>query len=227
MSSPRCRIAIRSQMSCMSASRCPESTIVLPCSRSSRIRCLISEVPIGSRPEVGSSSRISSGLLIRAWASPMRRCMPLEYSRSWRCLAAVSPTMSINRLDPLVALGRGDLEQTSIKLKRLFGVQELVKVRLLGKVADPLVLGDVGRRLVEDQGLALGREQQAEQQLDRRGLSRAVGSEQSEDFAAMDLKVEGLERLDLGAAPEIAVDLGQVPGLDDDFMTHYTGAFYS
>ena len=97
LSSPRWRIAIRSQMSCMSARRWPDRRIVLPFSRRSRISSLISAVPIGSRPEVGSSRRISSGSLMSAWANPMRRCMPLEYSRSWRCLAAFRPTMSIRR----------------------------------------------------------------------------------------------------------------------------------
>ncbi len=135
--------------------------------------------------------------------------------------------MSISRPTRLFRSRSRHLEQPSVELKRLLGVQELVEVRLLGQVADPLVLGDVGRRLVEDQRLALGREQQAEQQLDRGRLSRAVGPEQAEDLAAIHLQVEGLERLDLGAAPEIAVDLGQVPGLDDDFMTHYANALCS
>ena len=96
--------------------------------------------------------------------------------------------MSINRPTRLFRSAGRDLEQPSIKLKRLFGVQELVKVRFLGQVADPLVLGDARRRLVEDQSLALGREQQAEQELDRRRLSGAVGPEQAEDLAAMDLQ---------------------------------------
>ena len=129
--------------------------------------------------------------------------------------------MSINWPTRLFRSARRDLEQASIELKGLFGVQELVKVRLLGQVADPLVLGDVRRRFVEDQRLALGREQQAEQQLDRRGLPGAVGPEQAEDLAAMHLEVKCLERLNLGPAPEIAIDLGQIPRLDDDFRTHY------
>ena len=39
----------------------------------------------------------------------------------------------------------------------------------------------------------------------------------------MHLKVEGFQGLDLGATPEIAVDLGQIPRLDDDFSAHYAG----
>ena len=134
--------------------------------------------------------------------------------------------MSISWPTRLFRSAARDLEQPAVEVERLLGVEELVEVRLLGQVADPLVLGDVGGRLVEDQGVALGGEEQAEQQLDRRGLARAVGAQQAEDLAAVDLKIEGLEGLDLRASPEIAVDLGQVPRLDDHFrsLVHHEGA---
>ena len=51
-------------------------------------------------------------------------------------------------------------------------------------------LRDVGGRLAEDEGLAVGGEEQAEQQLDGGGLAGAVGAEQAEDLAAVDLEVE-------------------------------------
>ena len=105
-------------------------------------------------------------------------------------------------------------------MERFLGVEELVEVGLFGQVADSLVLGDVGRRLAEDEGIALGREEQAEQEFDRGGLARAVRSEQAEDLASFDLEVERFEGLDLGAAPEVAVDLGEVAGLDDDVAIH-------
>ncbi len=47
-------------------------------------------------------------------------------------------------------------------MEGFLGVEKLVKIRLLGQVADPLVLGNVRRGLIEDQRLALGREQEAE-----------------------------------------------------------------
>src|SRR5438045_1539076 len=47
----------------------------------------------------------------------------------------------------LVSLSPRDLEQTSIELQSLFGVQELIEVGFLGQVADPLVLGHVRGRL--------------------------------------------------------------------------------
>ena len=60
-----------------------------------------------------------------------------------------------------------------------------------------------------------GREQQPEEQLDGGGLAGAVGPEQAEDFALVDLQVEGVEGGLLLAAPEVAIDLGQASGLDD------------
>ena len=68
----------------------------------------------------------------------------------------------------------------------------------------------VGGGLAEDEGLALGGKQQAQQQLDGRGLARAVGAEQAEDLALADLQVEGLEGGLLLPAPEVAIDLGQL-----------------
>src|SRR5438552_956180 len=73
----------------------------------------------------------------------------------------------------------------------LLGVEEAVQVRFLGQVADALVLADVGGGLSEDEGLAVGGEEQAEQQLDGGGLAGAVGPEQPEDLASPDLDVQG------------------------------------
>jgi ABC-2 type transport system ATP-binding protein len=50
-------------------------------------------VPMGSSPLVGSSSKIRSGSLINACAKPIRRVIPLEYSRNCRFLADSSPTI--------------------------------------------------------------------------------------------------------------------------------------
>ena len=65
----------------------------------------------------------------------------------------------------------------------------------------PLVLADVGGVFAEDQGLAFGGKQQAQQQLDRGGLAGAVGPEQAEDFALLDFQVERLEGPHLLAGP--------------------------
>src|SRR5262249_59618837 len=97
------------------------------------------------------------------------------------------------------------VEEGAVEIERLLGVEESVEVRLFREVADPLVLLDVQGRLVEDQGVALGREEQAQQQLDGGGLARAVGAEQAEDLAAFDGQVERPEGGLFAAAPEGAV----------------------
>src|SRR5262249_7888033 len=84
--------------------------------------------------------------------------------------------------------------------------------------ADALVLGDVRGGLAEDERLALGGEQEAEQELDRRRLARAVRAEQAEDLALADLDVEGAEGGLLLTAPEVAVDLGSLAGFDDHVL---------
>src|SRR5205085_5597246 len=86
--------------------------------------------------------------------------------------------------------------------------------------ADALVLLDRRGRLAEHEGVALGREEQAQEQLDGGGLARAVGAEQAEDLAALDRQVQGAERGLLAPAPEVAVDLGEVARLDDRFQGH-------
>src|SRR5262249_49740640 len=121
---------------------------------------------------------------------------------------------------PAVAQRRRQVEQPAVEVERLLGGQEAVQVRLLGQVTDALVLADVGGRLAEDVGLAVGREEQAEQQLDRRRLAGAVWTEQAEDIATVDLEVEGPQGGFLLPAPEVAVDLGELPRLDDDFTAH-------
>ena len=97
---------------------------------------------------------ISSGLLIRAWARPIRRVMPLEYSRT----AGAWPRQP-DHVDqvggPLPADRPGHVEQPAVEVQRLLGVEEAVEVRLLGQVADPLVLGDFGGLAAEDQGSPL------------------------------------------------------------------------
>ena len=74
---------------------------------------------------------------------------------------------------------------------------------------------DVGGRHVEDEGVAVGGKEQAEQELDGGGLAGAVGAEQAEDLAAADFEVEGPQGHLLLPAPEVAIDLGQLPRFDE------------
>src|SRR5262249_55845106 len=79
-----------------------------------------------------------------------------------------------------------------------------------GEVAD--VLADAGGadRLVEHDGGAVGRRQDAEQDLDQGRLAGAVLAEQPEDLALLDTERDALERLD-GAE-----GLDKVVSLDGD-----------
>ena len=155
----------------------------------------------------------------------MRRVMPLEYSFSCRLRARSRPTilirLSIRSLEHVVR----DVEQPAVEVERLFGVQEAVEIRLFRQVADALVLADVGGVFAEDEGLALGGKQQAEQQLDRGGFAGAVGAEQAEDLALLDFQVERLEGPHLWPAPEIAIDLREGPRFDDCLIRHTNSLF--
>src|SRR5205823_2055651 len=86
----------------------------------------------------------------------------------------------------LLALGGGQVEKPAIKVQRFLGIEEAVQVRLFGQEPNALILLDLGGRRIENQGIAVGGKEQAQQQLDRRGLARAVWPQQAEDFAPVD-----------------------------------------
>ena len=134
-------------------------------------------------------------------------------------MSRLRPTISISRAARLRRSVGVELEEPAVEVERLLGVEEAVQVRLLGQVADAFVFLDLGRRLPEDEGVAVGGEEQAEQQLDGGRLAGAVGAEQAEDFAAIDLHVEGAQGDLLLPAPEVAVDLGQLARFDDDLLS--------
>ena len=77
---------------------------------------------------------------------------------------------------PLTSYFTRHFEQPAIEIERFFRSEEFVQVRFFGQVADPLVFDRVGRFFIENQYLATGRKEQAEKQLDRGRLARAVGA---------------------------------------------------
>ena len=80
---------------------------------------------------------------------------------------------------------------------------------IFGQVADaPAHVGGAGR-LAEQRGLAVGLLGDAEEDLDERGLARAVLAEQAVDLALLDRERDALERLDA------AVVLAELARLDD------------
>ena len=70
----------------------------------------------------------------------------------------------------------GEVEEPAVKVERLLGIQKAIQVRLFGQIADAGILGHVGGWQVEDGHLPLGGEEQAEHELDGRGLARSVGA---------------------------------------------------
>ena len=84
------------------------------------------------------------------------------------------------------------IEQPAVEVERLFGVQEAIQIGLFWQISKPGVLRDVGGVTAEDQRLSAGGKQQSQQQLNGGGLSRPVGAQQAEDFAAANFQVQGL-----------------------------------
>ena len=80
--------------------------------------------------------------------------MPLEYSLQLPAAGPVEADHLDQLVDPLAAHGGRHVEQPAVEVERLFGVQKPVEIRLFRQIADPLVLGDVGRVFPEDERLA-------------------------------------------------------------------------
>src|SRR5262249_5649957 len=112
------------------------------------------------------------------------------------------------------------VEEAAVEGEGLFGIEELVKVRLFREIADALVLVDLGSGLAEDECLTLRGEQQSEQELDGCRLARAIWPEKAKDLAPMDLQVESVQGSFLLAAPEIAVGFGESARFNNHFLGH-------
>ena len=91
---PRSTIATRSHMRSTSPSRCELRKTVTPRSRRAAMMRRTSWRPTGSRAEVGSSSRTSSGWPRSATPRPRRCCMPFEYVATRSSPRPASPTVS-------------------------------------------------------------------------------------------------------------------------------------
>ena len=76
-------------------------------------------------------------------------------------------------------------------------------------------MGEPAGRLAEDLGAPRAGPQQAEQQLERRGLAGAVRAEKAVDLPLGDFEVEPVDRHGARPAPVRDEDLGQALGADD------------
>src|SRR5262249_33808953 len=126
-------------------------------------------VEAGSRLVEDDQLRIVDQRLGQADALPHALRVFLEY--------ALLVVLQADRLDqllgPLAAHLRIELEEPAVKVERLLGVQKAVEIRLLWQIADALVLANLVGGEVEDNGVAVGGAQQAEQELDGGGLAGA------------------------------------------------------
>ncbi len=206
---------MRSQTSSTSARRCDESRIVLPRLSRSTSRSFTCLVPIGSRPDVGSSRMRNSGSLIERLgdAEAARHALGVLAHRPMP--GAAEPDHLDQLLDASLSHRTAQPEDPPVVVERLVGVEEAVHVRLLREVADPPLDRDVRGIATEHRQPAAGLAKQAENQLDRRALARAVGAEQPEDLVATDRKVDAVDGAGLRPHPEVAEDLDKPRGLDD------------
>ncbi len=94
-----CRInATRSHVTSISLNKCELRNTLVPCSRNSRMMSRTRRRPTGSRPDVGSSKKISRGQFNNTCASPMRCNMPLEKVCNNFLRKSDKPTLSSNSL---------------------------------------------------------------------------------------------------------------------------------
>ena len=120
----------------------------------------------------------------------------------------------------LAVHARRHVEKPAIEVERLLGGEKSVEIRLFRQIADFLVLPHIRRRPVEHESVALGREEQAKEELDGCRLPGAVRPQKSEDLAALNLEVERPQCSLFGPSPEVAVNLRQLPRFDNDIIGH-------
>ena len=212
-SRPLARIATRLQSASASLSTCELKKTVQPRSRSRRMSARTSRRPSGSRPDIGSSKIDELGIVDER----LRDADALQHAL--RELAQLQPALGADAdlveqpARARAALGGAIAEQPGEVLEQLLGRQVVVEVRILGQVADAALDGEIAERPAEQLRAARRREDELHQQLQRGGLAGAVGAEEAEDLARLDLERQAVERPVGPLAPEAdRVVLGQLVG---------------
>src|SRR5580658_9383535 len=163
----------------------------------------------GSKPVVGSSRKISSGSPINASATSSRRRWPPERAVArWSAWPVSSTSASVS------SARRGIVAR--VQLEALAHAEAGLGLRFLQDDPDP---GPPTRRrapriLTEHLDFATTRPAEALEDLDRGRLAGAVGAQEREDLAAVDVEVDPADRL---VAP---VALAQAPDRDHGFARH-------
>ena len=178
-----------------------------PAAARSRTTSVIVAMPIGSRPLNGSSRTSSSGSWARATASWMRCWLPCDSSSSLDFVRSARPIRSSQRAPAALALARRQPVLLGEVRELLADPHPRIQAALLGHVAEaqPRLAAD-RRALPAD--LAAIRSGQPEDAAHRRGLARAVGSQEADDPPGLGLERRAVQG---GHGP---VALGQVDDLE-------------
>ena len=169
-----------------------------PEARSSRTTCHMSLRNSTSTPAVGSSRNRICGSCESALAISTRRFMPPD-SVMILCVLLVPQRQRLQHLLDMGGIARLAEQAAAEGHRRPHGL-EGVGVQFLRHQPDQraggaIVADDV---MAIDRDLALRGDQDAADDADQRGLAGAVGAEQSEDLAALDVEIDVVERLEPG-----------------------------
>jgi hypothetical protein len=103
--------------------------------------------------------------------------------------AVLAPTCQADKLedfgDALASFGAAHAREARVKIEQGVPGQPIVKSEIFRQVTDAPACLSVARRLTEDARLTAGRGDQAEQDLYRCRLTRAVRSEEPEHFTGL------------------------------------------
>src|ERR1017187_5377900 len=113
------------------------------------------------------------------------------------------------------------MKQIAKKIQCLARIEVAVELRFLRQITDARFRLHMARRMAENFNVSLRRIQQAEQQLDRRGLAGTVRAEQSENLTLADFKIHVVHRARLRAVPKIFEDLRQPAHGNDNFTVRW------
>src|SRR5690606_5196390 len=99
--------------------------------------------------------------------------------------------------DTVAPLARAEAVDAGGEEQVLGDGQVFVEQEVLRQVADALAVdaAEVTGARVEDLNVAVGRLVEAEEQADGGGLAGAAGADDADDLAALDLQIDGVQRL--------------------------------
>jgi len=102
----------------------------------------------------------------------------------------------------LAPIGRWDVEQAGEVREQFLGRQVVVEIRVFRQISDAPPHVEAADGPSQNLGTARGREDQLHQQLESRGLARAVGAEKPKDLTALDGQRKPIQRPVRARTPE-------------------------